>query len=214
SISVNSAIIMAIVTMHITSQPPRDRSLEPLHRQSSNIMEDYDVHIDMGIGHDRKIPIYEHTWEGTTKHERYFIDREAMLIPTLRSEFRNYKIGPLRVFDPTTPWGKPWGYQMSFYLPAPSRWDKGLLIIPLPWLFFLYNPDIPIDRIILSKYQFDLDLTIMAIHRLPGTGRILAFQPYECIFLMDQLPPEETERLALLQRPEIKERARSQILAL
>ena len=212
SISVDSAIIKAIERMIISTQP-MGHTFETVYYERLVLMEDYDIHIDMGVDLDHKIPIYEHTWEGTSKHERYFIDREAMLIPTLRSKFRDF-IGPLRVFDPTTPWGKPWEYQRSFYLPAPSRPVKGLLIIPLPWLFFLYNPDIPIDRIILSKYQFDLDLTIMAIHRLPGTGRILAFQPYECIFLMDQLPPEETERLALLQRPEIKERARSQILAL
>ncbi|HKZ40358.1 MAG TPA: hypothetical protein VJ044_05310, partial [Candidatus Hodarchaeales archaeon] len=221
SISVNSAIERAIDKMIMESPTfhlyQGDKFGKKMDLEVSALMEDYDVHIDVGIDPDHKFPIYESTWEGSTKHERYFIDRDAMLTPALLSGMQNYKIGPLRVFDPTTPWGKPWGYQMSFYIPAPSRYVSGLLIIPLPWLFFLYNPNIHSGHapyISLFEYRFMLDPRIMAIHRLPGTGRILAFQPYECMFLMDQLPPEETERLALLQQPDIQERAPSQILVL
>ncbi|HKZ41573.1 MAG TPA: hypothetical protein VJ044_11460, partial [Candidatus Hodarchaeales archaeon] len=204
--SANFVIKQTMETTICHTQPLLVCSEKSLDLAVSSLMKDYDIHIDMGTDRAHKFPIYEHTWEGTTKHERYFIDRNVRLIPILRSRLRDFKNDQLSVFDRTTPWGKPWGYQRSFYLPAIHQPVGGLLIIPLPWLFFLYDPfNLDTNYIILSDYQFnhDRDPMAMTIYQLPGTGNILAFQPHECIFLSDRISPDELERLALLQRPDI-----------
>lgn len=137
----------------------------------------------------------------------YLIDKDLPVIEAIASIADRQvetKLKPLAEFPE-------WGYRMTKYMPHTPRigGSTGLLIMPAPWFFYASvgaaGQTIRFQRAILS-YR------LRQIHLLQlDSSTVLAHQPFEMLYIPDDLPGDELEGLAMLQRRDITERATAKV---
>ena len=104
----------------------------------------------------------------------------------------------LRIFRPDS--GHGWRYDGSMFIP--ERRGTGLLIMPLPWLFYL--ADTP--RLEFAKIIFAWSVKKTVLLNLMGDSP-LTYATHDLVWLPDDLPDADLADLAMLQRRDIRERA-------
>ena len=104
-----------------------------------------------------------------------------------------------------------WGYTGTMHMPMIPRPDQGLrpvpgvLLMPAPW-FFYYMRRFAEKPLAFAKGLFSYNPSGIAMMTL-DSDYIRAHQPFELIFLPDELDIRSLEDLAMLQRKNIPERA-------
>ena len=111
-----------------------------------------------------------------------------------------------------------WGYNFTTYFGDSPRLggSTGILIIPAPWFFhILANPHAHVLRFNRAKFRFTYDFWESAgVHpTILSTGFILAHQPYEMIYLQDDIGSEDLDIMTLLQKRDIPKRATAKLPA-
>ena len=99
-----------------------------------------------------------------------------------------------------------WGYAMTKFLPPIREMTAGMLIMPVPWFFFFARNALSNDTIVTSSHIFLYQVNTITSAIL-DSSHVLAHQPYEMIFLPDDIEGADLNDLTMLQRRNIKERA-------
>lgn len=116
---------------------------------------------------------------------------------SVREDFEALPEPRLKIFRPEA--GRGWRYDGSMFIP--EQRGPGLLIMPLPWLFYLAEP-----RLAFAKVVFAWSVNKTAFLNLLGDSP-LTYATHDLVWLPDSLPDEELADLAMLQRRDIRERA-------
>lgn len=111
----------------------------------------------------------------------------------------------------------PWNYSFSSYISPivdPSRERSGLLILPDP-IFYTFLV-LEVGRIEPEKLSLRFgDIIVKLDHDYTsyeiGSNSIISHQPYDIIFLTDDMPLEEVEKIGIVQK-EREERAKTKLI--
>ena len=150
-------------------------------------------------------PVTIHTARGRPEFGGFAVPKDTPMLDGLAEFFRTAPLPPgLQPLDVNR---NAWNYDMTMHLRTLPRWSDvwGLVMMPAPWFFYLLRRS-PRGTFVFPQAKFEFNLSRVHVLALEDPY-IYAHQPYEMIFLPDDIRDIPLESLTLLQSKSLSERA-------